>query len=136
MKSNGFKNTSRCPFSSLKWIQLEFLVLINCPVNIEPQLHSIRVHCPNPQALIYYSKLRSIISQSSRMGLRSSHHYMNTGSGRYQHRSNNPFKEADSCLTPRDHPQPLPALGQRLYHVYLLMDIGGSRRKCFRIPPG
>jgi hypothetical protein len=120
-------------------IQLEFPVLINCSVNIEPRLHSIRVHCPNSQALIYYSKLRSIISQSSRMGLGSSHHYMNTGSGRYQHRSNNSFKEADSSLTPRDHPQPWPALvikaGWTETLSRLRIDGHCSRPKCFRITP-
>ncbi|OCK89802.1 uncharacterized protein K441DRAFT_269768 [Cenococcum geophilum 1.58] len=61
------------------------------------------------QEIMHIGLMDLIREDMGRIGLRPAHNYVSLGSTRYQHRSNNSFKEADSTLAPIC-PQPWPAL--------------------------
>jgi len=97
-------------FSDFDYSKLKYIDRLRYPIRLQLDDSKLIVKMVGPvHEMMHISLINYIQEEMGRMGLRSIHDYIGLGSTRFQHRSNNSFKEADSALAPIC-PQPWPSL--------------------------
>jgi len=90
--------------------KLKYIDQLRYPIRLQLDDSKLVVKMVGPVHEMMHRGLLIIIQRDmALMGLRGNEHFVDLGSARYQHRSNNSFKEADSALAPVG-PQPRPAI--------------------------
>ena len=97
-------------FSGFDCSKLKHIDQLRYPIRLQLDDSKLIVKMVGRVHEIMHNGLMSLIQEEMRrMGLQCCHNYILLGSSRYQHGSNNSFKEADSTLAPI-YPQAWPAL--------------------------
>ena len=97
-------------FSDFDCLKLKYIDQLRYPIRLQLDDSKLIVKMVSPVHEMMHNGLMALIQQDMwRMGLQPNQDYLSLGSSRYQHRSNNSFKEADSSLAPF-YPQAWPAL--------------------------
>jgi hypothetical protein len=92
-------------FSDFDYSKLKYIDRLRYPIRLQLDNSKLIVKIVGPVHELMHLSLISYIQDELRlMGLRSYRDYVNLGSTRFQHRSNNSFKEADSALAPMTSP--------------------------------
>jgi len=93
-------------FSDFDYSKLKYIDRLRYPIRLQLDDSKLIVKMVGPvHELMHISLINYIMEEMGRMGLRSLHDYVGLGSTRFQHRSNNSFKEPDSALAPITSPE-------------------------------
>jgi hypothetical protein len=97
-------------FSDFDYSKLKYIDRLRYPIRLQLDDSKLIVKMVGPVHEMMHGNLMDLIKEDmGRIGLRPARNYIHLGSARYQHRSNNSFKEADSSIAPL-YPQAWPAL--------------------------
>jgi hypothetical protein len=97
-------------FSDFDSSKLKYIDQLRYPIRLQLDDSKLIVKIVGPVHEMMHGILMAIIQEDmARIGLRPGRNYLVLGSARYQHRSNNSFKEADSSIAPL-YPRAWPAL--------------------------
>ena len=97
-------------FSDFDYSKLKYIDRLRYPIRLQLDDSKLIVKMVGPVHEMMHGILMDLVkADMGRIGLWPGHDYFNIGSARYQHRSNNSFKEADGTIAPIC-PQPWPAL--------------------------
>jgi len=97
-------------FSDFDCSKLKYIDRLRYPIRLQLDDSKLIVKMVDPVHEMMHNILMALIQEEmGRIGLRPGRNYLILGSARYQHRSNNSFKEADSTIAPICL-QPWPAL--------------------------
>ena len=97
-------------FSDFDCSKLKYIDRLRYPIRLQLDNSKLIVKIVGPMHEMMHDIIIDLIKEDmGRIGLRPGRGYLSLGSARYQHRSNNSFKEADSTIAPIC-PQPWPAL--------------------------
>jgi hypothetical protein len=97
-------------FSDFDCSKLKYIDRLRYPIRLQLDNSKLIVKIVGPMHEMMHDIMMDLIKEDmGRIGLRPGRGYLSLGSARYQHRSNNSFKEADSTIAPIC-PQPWPAL--------------------------
>ena len=92
-------------FSDFDYSKLKYIDRLRYPIRLQLDDSKLIVKMVGPvHEMMHISLMNYILEEMGRMGLRSIHDYIGLGSTRFQHRSNNSFKESDSALAPITSP--------------------------------
>jgi hypothetical protein len=92
-------------FSDFDYSKLKYIDRLRYPIRLQLDNSKLIVKMVGPvHELMHLSLINYIQDELGLMGLRSYRDYVNLGSTRFQHRSNNSSKEADSALAPMTSP--------------------------------
>jgi hypothetical protein len=92
-------------FSDFDYSKLKYIDRLRYPIRLQLDDSKLIVKMVGPVHEIMHNSLINYIQEElGLMGLRSYRDYVSLGSTRYEHRSNNSFKEADSALAPMTSP--------------------------------
>jgi hypothetical protein len=92
-------------FSDFDYSKLKYIDRLRYPIRLQLDDSKLIVKMVGPVHEMMHGNLMDLIKEDmGRIGLRPARNYIHLGSARYQHRSNNSFKEADSALAPMTSP--------------------------------